>query len=71
MSELTWEELNRRDAEQQAKRQATIRDLTDRLAKILSREFSLAELQLIKRDALGLNALLIESFEIARQKARR
>ena len=71
MSELTWEELNRRDAEQQAKRQATIRDLTDRLAKILSREFSLAELQLIKRDALRLNALLIESFEIARQKARR
>ena len=33
MTELTWQELNRREAEQQAKRQATIRDPTDRLAK--------------------------------------
>ena len=75
MTELTWQELNRREAEQQAKRQAkrqaTIRDPTDRLARILAKEFSLPELQLIKATALGLNALLIESFEIARQKARR
>ena len=71
MTELTWQELNRREAEQQAKRQATIRDPTDRLARILAKEFSLPELQLIKANALGLNALLIESFEIARQKARR
>jgi len=67
MSELTWQDLDRLEAERKQK----IRDCTDRLARILAREFSLSELHLIKANALGLNAILIEAFEIARQNARR
>ena len=71
MTELSWEDLNRREAEQQANRQAKVRDLTDRLAKVLAREFSTEELKWLKSGALGMNSIQIEAFEIARQNARR
>jgi len=67
MAELTWADVERLEAEKEAK----IRELVARLSKVLAKEFTLAELQLIKANALGLNAILIEAFEIARQNARR
>jgi hypothetical protein len=71
MTELTWQEVNRIEAEREAERKDKIRELVGRLSKVLAKEFTFAELQLIKANALGMNAILIESFEIARQKARR
>jgi hypothetical protein len=67
MAELTWADVERLEVEKEAK----IRELVARLSKVLAKEFTLPELQLIKANALGLNALLIESFEIARTKTRR
>jgi hypothetical protein len=67
MPELTWQDLDRLEAERKAK----IRDCTDRLVKILAKEFSFNELQLITSNALGMNALHIEAFELARQNTKR
>jgi hypothetical protein len=61
---MTWAELDRLEADRQAKR----RECVERLAKILAKEFSLNELQLIQNDR-G-DAIRIEAFEIARTKAR-
>jgi hypothetical protein len=64
MREMTWAELDRLEADRQAKR----RECVERLAKILAKEFSLNELKLIQNDR-G-DAIRIEAFEIARTKAR-
>lgn len=44
MTEMTWEQLDALEAERRAK----AREVTDRLAKILAREFSFQELRFIK-----------------------
>lgn len=62
---LTFAQLDALEAERQAKR----RELVERLAKILAREFSLNELKLIQNDR-G-DAIRIEAFEIARINTRR
>jgi hypothetical protein len=69
MSEMTWQELHRIEAAREADRAAKKRDLTDRLAKILAKEFNFNELQFLFR--LDHEALRTEAFEIARVKARR
>lgn len=65
MTALSFAEQDRREAERQAKR----RDCVGRLAALLAEEFSLDELRLMWND-VG-NAILIESFEIARTRTRR
>jgi hypothetical protein len=65
MNEMTWAEMDRLEAERQAKR----RDCVERLAKLLGEEFSFNELQLIQNDP-G-DAIRIEAFEIARTRTRR
>jgi hypothetical protein len=62
MREMTWAELDRLEADRQAKR----RECVERLAKILAKEFSLNELKLIQNDR-G-DAIRIEAFEIARTR---
>jgi hypothetical protein len=62
MREMTWAELDRLEADRQAKR----RKCVERLAKILAKEFSLNELKLIQNDR-G-DAIRIEAFEIARTR---
>jgi hypothetical protein len=64
MTEMTWAELDRLEADRQARR----RECVERLAKILAKEFSLNELRLIQNDR-G-DAIRMEAFEIARTKAR-
>jgi hypothetical protein len=68
MPEMTWEEINRTEAVREADRAAKKRDLTDRLAKILSKEFNFNELQFLFR--LDHEALRTEAYEIARVKVR-
>jgi hypothetical protein len=46
MREMTWAELDRLEAERQAK----ARDLVERLAKVLSREFSYQEIRFIREN---------------------
>jgi hypothetical protein len=65
MSEMTWAEHDRLEADRQAKR----RECVERLAKILAKEFSLNELKLIQNDR-G-DGIRIEAFEIARTRTRR
>ena len=63
---LTFAQLDALEAERRAKR----RDCVERLAKILAKEFSLNELRFIWGSALPPSPILVESFEIARTKAR-
>jgi hypothetical protein len=64
MEELTFAQLDKLEADRQAKK----REVTERLAKILAKEFSLNELRFIQ---FGFGAsILIEAFEIARSKAK-
>lgn len=65
MEEVSFEELDRREADRQAKR----RECVERLAKVLTKEFSLNELRFVQY--FEGSAILIEAFEIARSKALR
>lgn len=60
----TFAELDRLEAERQARR----RDLVERLARVLAREFSLSDLKFIW--IFPADAIRIEAYEIARTKAR-
>jgi hypothetical protein len=64
MEGLTFEEMDRREADRQAKR----RECVERLAKVLTKEFTFNELRFIQY--FDGSAILIEAFEIARSKAR-
>lgn len=64
MTEMTWQDVDRLEAERKQK----IRDCVERLAKVLAREFDFEEIRLIQ---YGGDAILIEAFEIARTKARK
>jgi hypothetical protein len=65
MQEMTWAELDALEAERQAK----ARELVERLAKVLAKEFSYQELRFIRGWAGG--AIEIEAYEVARTKAGR
>jgi hypothetical protein len=65
MTELTWEQLDALEAERKAK----ARELVERLARVLSREFSYQEIRFIRGWSNG--AIEIEAWEIARTNARR
>jgi hypothetical protein len=65
MTEMTWEDVDRLARDREAKK----RELVERLTKVLGKEFALNELRFIW--GCEGNAILIESFEIARSKARR
>jgi hypothetical protein len=65
MTEITWADRDRLEADRQAKR----RECVERLAKILAKEFSINELKFVQYYAGS--PILIEAFEIARAKARR
>ena len=64
MEELTFAQLDKLEADRQAKR----RECVERLARILAKEFTLNELKFIQN--YPGDALRIESYEIARVKAR-
>jgi hypothetical protein len=64
VEELTFAQLDKLEADRQAKK----REVTERLAKILAKEFTLNELKFVQ---VGFGAsILIEAFEIARSKAK-
>jgi hypothetical protein len=64
MEGLTFAQLDQLERERQQKR----RELVERLAKVLAREFTLVELKFIQN--YPGDALRIESYEIARMEAR-
>ena len=64
MNEMTWADVDKLEADRQAKR----RECVERLAKILAKEFSLNELKFIWN--FRADAIRIEAYEIARTKAR-
>jgi len=64
MTEMTFAELDRLEAERQAK----VRELVEKLATVLAREFSFQELRFIRGWSNG--AILIEAFEIARSRTQ-
>jgi hypothetical protein len=64
MTEMTFQDLDRLEADRQVAR----RDCIERLARVLAKEFSLTELRLIQNDP-G-DAVRIEAYEIARSKVR-
>ena len=66
MGEMTFADMDRIAAARQAKR----RECVERLGKILAKEFDLDELRFIW-DLNYRDAVLSESFEIARLKTRR
>jgi len=64
VEELTFAQLDKLEADRQSKK----REVTERLAKILAKEFTLNELKFVQ---VGFGAsILIEAFEIARSKAK-
>lgn len=65
MAELTRQDIDRMEADRQAKRA----ELVDRLTLVLAREFSLAEIKFIWN--WPNNSILIESFERARTETRK
>lgn len=64
MTELTWADIDRMNAEREAKR----RDVVERLSRILSKEFSVGELRFLF--SLDEPALVTEAVEIAKSKAK-
>ena len=67
MEQLTWQQIDQRARELEAKKQECV----ERLTRVLSKEFSVNELRLIWGAGPGFpSALLIQAFESARAKAR-
>jgi hypothetical protein len=64
MTELTWQDVDRLERERQEKRSECVM----RLAKILSKEFDYQELRFVQY--FDGSSILIEAFEIARNKTR-
>jgi hypothetical protein len=67
MEQLTWQQIDQRARELEAKK----RECVERLTRVLSKEFSVNELRLIWGAGPGFpSAIITESFERARAKAR-
>jgi hypothetical protein len=67
MEELTWQQIDQRARDLEAKKQECL----ERLTRILSKEFSRNELRLIWASGPGIpSALVVQGFESARAKAR-
>jgi len=67
MTELTWQEIDQQARDLEAKKV----EVTERLTRVLAKEFSLNELKLIWGAGPGFpSSILVQAFENARTQAR-
>jgi hypothetical protein len=68
MQEMTWADIDKLEADRQAKRVECV----ERLTKVLAREFSLAELKFVQYyGGAPVGPIVLEAFERARVETRR